>query len=120
MSQHRQTQTTKSGTSQTNLGEQIRENNSKESSITRDELNKFLDDVSVALSMGPEEGEPIPEIEADLKVITHFNKNGMKDWNKALYFIYHGVKVYEAGKKEIAKRMEKMTIEEKVFGGHRY
>jgi hypothetical protein len=109
----------KSGTSQTNLGEQIAENNANKG-ITRDELNKFLDDVSVALNMGPENGEALPEIEADLKVIKHFNKTGMTGWDKSYCFIYNNVKVYEAGKKDIAKRMEKMSIEEKVFGGHRF
>ncbi len=120
MSQRQTTQTTKSGTSPTNLGEQIIENNGAPKGITRDELNKFLDDVSTALAMGKENGNAMPEIEADLKVIEHFNKNGMNAWNKSYFFIYHNVKVYETGKKEVAKRMEKMTIEEKVFGGHRY
>jgi hypothetical protein len=109
----------KSGTSQTSLGREIQENNG-EQSLTRDELNKFLDDVSIALSNGAAEGESHPEVEADLKVIKHFNKAGMKAWEKSYYFIYHDVKVFEAGKKEQAKRMERMTIEEKVFGGHRY
>lgn len=118
MSQRQQIPTTKSGTSRTNLGNQIVENNTQ--SITRDELNKFLDDVSYALQMGAPEGEVMPEIEAPLSTIQHFNKLGMKDWSKTYYFIYNNVKVYEAGKKEDAKRMEKMTIEQKVFGGHKF
>jgi hypothetical protein len=119
VSQRQPIPTTKSGTSPTSLGKQIEENNGSQS-ITRDELNKFLDDVSVAIAEGPKDGEPLPEIEADLKVISHFNKAGMKEWNKTYCFIYHNVKVYETGKKEHAKRMERMTIEEKVFGGHRF
>ena len=92
------------------------ENNEKAQGITREQKNAFLEAVSIALSDGPEDGNVMPEIEAEREVIAHFNKANMKDFDSALCFIYHNVKVFEKGRKEEAKKLERMTVEQKNFG----
>ena len=91
-------------------------NNEAKTGITRDDKNAFLEAVSVALSDGPVDGNVMPEIEAEREVIAHFNRQNMKDFDSALYFIYHNVKVFEKGRMEEAKKLERMTMEQRNFG----
>lgn len=84
--------------------------------VDRASLNKFLDEVSGAMAEGATEDEDLPWIEAERPIIEHFNRGKMKDWDKTMFFIYHGVKVYEAGKREEAKRIQYQTIEDRNFG----
>ena len=110
--------TTKSGTSKTALAAEIVENNEKQG-ITRAEKNEFLDKITQAIEAGVQPGNSMLEIEVPRKVIEHFNRGNMKDFDQTYYFIYHNVRVYEEGKKDISKRQDKMSIEDRNFGGYR-
>lgn len=106
----------KSGTSKMSLAEEVVENNKPLEGVTRQEKNEFMEMVAEAISDGPKDGNPMPEIEAERRVIEHFNKAGMKDFDSSLYFIYHNVKVFEKGRKDEAKKLERMSVEERNFG----
>ena len=112
--------TTKSGTSKTDLAAEIVENNQKaEKGITRSEKNEFLELISDAIDRGPEPGNAMPEIEVPRKMIEHFNKVNMRDFDKTHYFIFHNVRVYEEGKRAGSKAAEKQSLEDRFFGGYR-
>lgn len=59
----------------------------------------------------------MPGVEADRKIIEHFNRGKMAGVDAVGYFVYEGVKVFEAGKREESERREALTAEERVFGG---
>ena len=91
--------------------------------MSREELNEFLDAINDALQLGPqpvegeEELEDMPWIEAKRSVIEHYNKANIKGFdNGPMYFVFQGVRVYEQGKRKIAKEREK-SLEERNFGG---
>lgn len=116
MSQAHKTPTMKSGTSKTSLAEEVAETNPVvEEGITRQQKNEFLEAVAMALA-DVEPGQGLPEIEVDRKVIAHFNRANMADFDDSLCFLYHNVKVYEKGRKEEAKKLERMSVEERNFG----
>lgn len=77
---------------------------------TREELGLFLDEIHMAKASGE-------DIEAPRKIILHFNRNNMKGFDSVGYFVYDTVKIYEAGRKEEAKKQDALTSEQKVFGG---
>lgn len=83
---------------------------------TRNELNEFLEDVAVATARGPEDGDPTPHVEASRKIIEFYNRNNMKGFDHAGYFILQGVKVYEKGKKEAADARDRMSMEQVNHG----
>lgn len=110
----------KSGTSKTDLAAEIVENNAKsEKGITRSEKNEFLEQISEAIDAGPQPGCSMPEIEVPRKIIEHFNKQNMKDFDSTHYFTFHNVRVYEEGKRDISKAAEKQSLEDRFFGGYR-
>jgi len=90
----------------------------KDQGITRAEKNNFLTLIAEAMEEY-KPGQPMPEIEVPRKVIEHFNRSHMGNFNDVHYFVYHNVRVYEEGKRDIFKRQEKMSLEDKVFGGFR-
>lgn len=120
MTQVQPATTTKNGTSKTALSAEMVENNEKvEKGLTRAEKNEFLEKISTAIELGPEAGEALPEIEVPRKVIEHFNRANMKDFNDTHFFVYHNVRVYEEGKRDMSKKTEKLTVEERQFGRRR-
>jgi hypothetical protein len=66
----------------------------------------------MAMMSGPEETElgtdPLPIVETDLSVIQHYNKQNMRGFEKAGYFILRDVIVCERGKKdEVRNKLHK-------------
>lgn len=107
-------QATKHTTSNNLLKDKAEGNQTVRLGPTRDELNQFLEDVAVQKALS---GSEFPEIEAPRVIIEFYNKGNIKGFDDAGYFIFDGVKVFEAGKKEDAKRKESLSMEEKIFGG---
>ncbi len=67
-------------------------------------IEKFNDDVQIALMMAQESGEKLPVIEASREVIEHFNRQNIKGFDSAGYFIHKGVLVCENGNSDAIKR----------------
>ena len=82
---------------------------------TRDDLNRFSELIARALEAKKE--KETPEIEVPRRVVEYFNKTNLKGFDEVGYFVFNGVKVYERGKKEEAKRKDSETIEQKMHGG---
>ena len=118
MSQAQTRTTTKSGTSKTALAAEVAENNAtnQEAGVTREELNAFLAKVAECEWVP---GQPQPEIEVPRKLIEHVNRKNMDNFDQTHYFVYHNVRVYEEGKRDMSKQLEKMSLEDRVFGGYR-
>jgi hypothetical protein len=70
--------------------------------------------VSIALA-GAEKGK-LPAIEATRKVIEHYNRGKLAQFDEAHYFVFGGVKVFEEGKREEAERKEGRTSQDIVWG----
>jgi hypothetical protein len=68
------------------------------------------------MAEGPVDDD-MPWVEAARDVIEHFNRGMMEGVERAGYFIFQGVKVYEAGKRDEVKKTENRTSEEILFGG---
>lgn len=87
----------------------------KNNGPTREELNQFIEDIAVnkAMSLSGD----IPEIEAPRSVVEYYNRKNLEGFDSVGYFIYEGVKVYEAGKMQDAKKKDAVTVEERNFGG---
>jgi hypothetical protein len=83
--------------------------------ITREEHNAFLAQIA---ECEYQYGKAQPEIEVPRKIIEHVCKD-MEGFDKTHYFVYHNVRVYEEGKRDQSKRAEKMSLEDRVFGGFR-
>lgn len=81
---------------------------------TREELNQFLEDVSIALA--EKVGAEIPEITAPRSVIEYYNRGNLKGFDEVGYFVFNNVKVFDPTHMEASKRRESLTIEEKLFG----
>lgn len=113
-----QASTTKSTTSKTSLAAEIQETNAK-TTISRDDRNDFLSAITEAKANGPQAGEILPHIEASAEVIAHFMGGLPANWKETRCVVFHDVKVYEAGFREVAKTMESKTVEEKNFGHSR-
>lgn len=86
--------------------------------LTRDEINSFLYQVGEARDAWIARGRKgdLEELEFDRKVIARFNPSGMKHFDDTLYFVYSDVKIYEKGRKDEAKKIESMTMEQKLHG----
>lgn len=117
-------QDTKVGTSNSLQKDKANTQKSEEPSIantiivsgpTRDELNQFLENVAVSKAMSLN-GES-PEVEAPRSVIEYYNRNNIKGFDDVGYFVIDGVRVYEMGKVDEAKRRDALTMEEKNHGG---
>lgn len=65
----------------------------------------FHEKIAIALE-GRQGLADVPEIEAPRRVIEYFNRGAQKGFDEAGYFMYQGVKVYEAGKVEETKLRE--------------
>jgi hypothetical protein len=50
-----------------------------------------------------EAGDPLPLVEATRDVIEHFNRQNLKGFDAAGYFVHRGVIVCESGKSEQVK-----------------
>lgn len=101
-----ETPVTKAGTSKTST---------KELGPTRNELNLFHEAVAIALeSKAPGQ---VPEIEAPRVIIEHFNRQNLKGFEDAGYFMFQGVKVFEEGRVDDVKKREAKSIEERLHGG---
>lgn len=98
----------KVGISQTSIKEETLLNNSGPS---REDLNKFMDDVTFALQDGH------AEIESPRTIIEYYNKGNIQGFDEAGYFIYRGVKVYETGKKieNQKKELANFDLHKKLF-----
>ena len=81
---------------------------------TRDELNLFHEKIAIAHET--KEGDQLPEIEVPRKIINYYNRHSIKGFDKAGYFIYQGVKVFEIGKREELRDRDSMSIEVLVHG----
>ncbi len=106
--QTRTTQVMNLGTSETLLSDNL-----KGEIVTREELTQFLDDVTNALST--QIGGGLPTIEASRKVIEHYNKGKMAEFDVPGYFLFHGVRVCEPGKSEQIIAKDSLTIEQTLF-----
>ena len=80
----------------------------------RDELNNFLENIAVAKTMGAPGISP--EIEASRKIVELYNKANLKGFDDVGYFLFEGVKVFESGRADEAKKKEAVTTEERNFG----
>lgn len=87
--------------------------NSITSSVTREELNKFFEDVGIAIQMGPIDDD-MPWVEAPRAVLEHFNRSNMAGVDSVGYFVYQGCKVYEEGKQEEARAKELASPEQRT------
>lgn len=76
----------------------------------QDDLNTFFQRITFAKQghVGP----GMPDIEAPRRLAIHFNRGSMDAFDSVGYFVYQGVRVYEVGKKEDAKRRENIPMEE--------
>lgn len=81
---------------------------------SHEDVNMFLD--SIARALHEEQGEGMPEIEAPRKIIEYYNRGSINGFEKAGYFIFQGVKVFEDGKKAERSHEDKISCEQKVFG----
>jgi hypothetical protein len=86
-----------------------------ESGLTAVEISNFMDEVSMALAT--REGDDFPEIEAERNICEHYNRENLKGFDSSGYFIFHGVKVYEKGKKDFADNRDALTMEDVNFRG---
>ena len=102
--------------SSTNLAAETLKENNKKTGVSRGTLNEFLENVAGAMAMGPQDGEDMPWIEVTRDVLEHFNRGQMAGVDKAGYFVFQGVKVYEQGKREEAKLRDSLTSEQILFG----
>lgn len=107
------TQDTKAGTSNNLVNETLKENNSKHA--TRADINEFLDDVSTAIQA--KVGDEMPCVEANKRIIEHYNRGSMQGFKDVGYFIFNGVKVFEKGKVDEFVNKDKLTMEQVVFRG---
>lgn len=123
-------QATKAGTSNSSLKNKVEPSAISESSEvfhdglttenrgpSQNELNNFLSEVAMRRAMAV--NGCLPEIEASRRIVEHFNRNSLKGFDDVGYFIMDGVKVFEEGKTEEAKKRDSLTMEEKNFGGKR-
>lgn len=55
------------------------------------------------------------EIEAPIEVIEWFNRGKMDKFRAVGFYTHENIKVYEAGKKEEAKRLEERSVDEVNF-----
>lgn len=84
--------------------------------ITQSDLNKFYD--VIALAIRRKEGNEMPSVEVPHRIVEHYNKGkSMEGFKSAGYFVYNNVKVYETGRKAEFEALDKMTMEQKNFGG---
>lgn len=104
--------TTNVGISNNLLKEAIIQNNDD----SRQEVNEFLREVAVHVGT-PTNGE-MPAMEANRRVIEHFNcgQKAMEGFEAAGYFVYAGVKVYEKGKREAFEKRDNLDMEQVNFG----
>ncbi len=86
--------------------------------MTREELNRFFEDVGIAIQMGPIEDDDMPWVEAPRAVLEHFNRSNMDGVDSAGYFVYQGCKVYEQGKRDDARLKEMATPEQRTLANH--
>lgn len=83
---------------------------------SRHPLNKFQDDVAVALVEGPSPEDDLPLIETERAVIEFYNKGAMKQFDEAGYFIFRDCRVCEIGNSQKVRDGLSMTHEEKLHG----
>jgi len=62
------------------------------------------------------EGEAVPCVEASRKIVEFYNRANIKGFDKAGYFMFQGVKVYEKGKREEADARDNRSTEEVNHG----
>lgn len=79
-------------------------------------MGEFFDAIHRAINeVGPGE---TPAIEASRKIVEHFNRGrAIHGFEKAGYFVYQGVKIFEEGKRHGAETRDARTQEDCVFGG---
>lgn len=115
MSQPQTTPTMKRSTSKNLLGEEIAKNK-KSSKVSREMLNEFYDAIQDAELAGIPDDDDMPWVEAPREIIEQYNRNSMKGFEEGpLYFVFQGVKVYEAGRREEAIKRNSLTLEKKLF-----
>jgi hypothetical protein len=71
----------------------------------------------VAIALESREGQETPAIEVPRKVIDYYNRHSLDGFDKAGYFIYKGVKVFETGKREQFEKRDSLTVEQLNHGG---
>lgn len=107
MSNHiQQTQPTSLGTA---------ENFSKERESAKKNFNKiekFNDDVQIALMVAQEQGDGLPLVETSRDVIEHFNRQNLKGFDATGYFMHKGVVVCESGQAQKIK--DAMAVSQSV------
>lgn len=59
----------------------------------------------------------MPSVETSRKVIEHFNRGkALAGFDSVGYFVYAGVKVYEAGKRDEFEKRDNLDMEQVNFG----
>lgn len=102
----------KSGTSNSSTSES---KSKKTKGVSQDQLNRFYDQLAIARQENEGSAE-MPCVEASPEICEHYNRNHMKGFQSAGYFVFGGVKVYEEGTMEEVQRREGVTIEDVMFG----
>ena len=74
------------------------------------DISQFLDDVTMAKATY--EGADLPCLEVDRKLCEHYNREHLAEFDKTGYFVFHGVKVYEKGKRDYADGRDALTTED--------
>lgn len=77
----------------------------------RHPLNVLQDDIAVAMMEGLEEGESIPIVETTADVIAFYNRDSLKSYQNAGWFILKGVAVCEKGQKQIVRDKINKTLD---------
>ena len=112
----RQTQTTQ-GTKAGIFGNLLTEPMQASKFEDKKGLSDFLDDVAKAPLMPVPDFDGIPYIETSLEIIKYYNKTPkmLKAFEDTGYFIFHNVRIYEAGKRDaIIAKMEKEEEERRL------
>ncbi len=76
----------------------------------KDGVRELLSDIAVAQAA---EDPDDKFVEADARVIKHFQKSGVGETG---YFWYQGVKVYEKGRKAAVDERDALTADQVAFG----
>lgn len=82
---------------------------------TKEELAQFYDSLHAAKVEGAVTGT-VPAMEVSRKMVEHFLRGKMAGFERVYYFVYDGVKVFEAGKREEGERIERLTQDQVLHG----
>jgi hypothetical protein len=88
--------------------------------VTSEELQSFMLKISLAQTNPDHDRDGgIPWIEASRGIIEHYQRD-LKAFDKVKYFIFHNVKVYEEGFRDMALEQDNEDVNHRMFKNSKF